>query len=78
MPNYIRVKDDATGHEYDVDEVSLRHGMTPIDGYPENSGPSARPRPAKHFTAKDGTPAKPRAAKAPAITATTQAEGAQE
>lgn len=60
MPTYIRVRDDATGHEYDVDERSLRAGMTPIDGYPTNSGPGARPRPAKHRVDKTGRPARGR------------------
>lgn len=78
MPTYIRVRDDSTGHEYDVDEGTLRPGMTPIKDYPANSGPSARPRPAKHLTAKDGTPATPRAATSRAVPATAQAEGADQ
>jgi hypothetical protein len=60
MPTYIRVRDDTTHHEYDVDARSLRPGMTPIDGYPANSGPGAKPRPAKHRVTKDGKPARPR------------------
>lgn len=78
MPTWIRVKDNVTGDEYDVERSALRSGMTPIEGYPENSGPDARPRPAKPLVGKDGQPpqvaadtaptdppagAKPRAAK---------------
>lgn len=63
MPTYIRVRDDCTGHEVDVDERSLRPGMTPIDGYPTNSGPGAVPRPAKHRVDKTGRPARRRATK---------------
>jgi hypothetical protein len=78
MPTYIRCRDDCTGHEFDVDERSLRAGLTPIAGYPPNSGPGARPRPAKHRVAKDGKPARPRrAAKATAKSAPNQPEGAQ-
>jgi hypothetical protein len=61
MPIYIRVVSDDTGHEYDVDEQSLRPGMTPIEGYPPNSGPGARPRPAKYRVDKTGQPARRRA-----------------
>lgn len=60
MPTYIRCTDDSTGHEVDVDERSLRPGLTPIPGYPQNFGPGARPRPAKHHVAKDGRPARRR------------------
>lgn len=60
MPTYIRVRDDKTGHETDCDERSLRPGLTPIPNYPKNSGPGAKPRPAKHLVAKDGKPARPR------------------
>lgn len=83
MPTYIRVVDDQTGHEVDVDEQSLRPGMTPIPNYPTVSGPNARPRPPLYHTAKDGKAAgKPRtsaAAKPSADTATTsQPEGAEQ
>ncbi|MET7395622.1 hypothetical protein ABZS66_19240 [Dactylosporangium sp. NPDC005572] len=57
MPNWIRVKDDVTGHEFDVEERALRPGVTPIASYPANSGPNARPRPAKTLVDKDGKPA---------------------
>lgn len=64
MPTYIRVQDDTTGHQYDVDAQSLRRGMTPIPGYPENSGPGAQPRPPKHRVDKAGKPSRPRPRKA--------------
>lgn len=64
MPKYTRVKDKATGHEYDV----LSHRVDPekhtrVDPrrYPEVS----RPRPAKP-NVKAGRPAKKNTAKAPA------------
>lgn len=60
MPNWIRVRDDITGDEYDVHERSLRPGFTPIGDYPPNTGPGARPRPAKIAVAKDGTRAAPK------------------
>lgn len=55
MPTWIRVRDDITGDEYDLDQRSVRAGVTPIEGYPQHTGPGARPRPAKHAVAKDGT-----------------------
>lgn len=57
MPTWIRVRDDATGAEYDVEQASLRGGLTPIDGYPVLSGDGAQPRPPKPLVAKDGTAA---------------------
>lgn len=48
MPTWIRVRDDTTGAHYDVEERSLRPGMTPIPGYPKLSGPDAQPRPTKY------------------------------
>jgi hypothetical protein len=74
MPTYIWVRDESTGHCYDADERTLRPGMTPVEDYPPNFGPSARPRRPKHFVAKDGAPAsKTRASKTtpPADSATT-------
>lgn len=49
---WIRVRDTSTGHEYDVQERSLRAGMEPIKDYPEHTG--ANPRPTKHYVGKDG------------------------
>jgi hypothetical protein len=60
MPTYIWVTDDTTGHQYDVDERTLRPGMTPVKGHPPNSGPGARPRQPKHRVGKDGKAAPPR------------------
>lgn len=62
MPNWIWVKDDVTGAHYDVEERALRSGMTPVEGYPANSGPGARPRRTKPLINKAGhaaTPARP-------------------
>jgi hypothetical protein len=59
MPNWIWVRDDTTGVHYDVEERALRAGMTPVPGYPANSGPGARPRQAKPFVDKAGQPATP-------------------
>lgn len=56
MPTWIRVKDNVTGDEYDVEQTSLRAGMTPIEGYPENSGPGALARPPKPLVAKGRPP----------------------
>ena len=58
MPTWIRVRDDSTGHQYDVDIRSLRPGMTPIEGS-ERSGPNARPRRAKPLTDLAGNPTTP-------------------
>jgi hypothetical protein len=58
-PTWIWVRDDTTGVHYDVDERAVRAGMTPVDGYPPNSGPGARPRSAKPFVDKAGQPATP-------------------
>lgn len=66
MPTWIRVRDDVTGDEFDVNERSLRRGMTRVEGYPERSGPGARPRPAKLRVAKNGTRIPPDAPTEPA------------
>lgn len=53
MPTWVRVRDAVTGHEYDVAAETLpRDGLDPVKDYPENSGLTARPRPAKHRTTK--------------------------
>lgn len=79
MPEWIRCRDDTTGHEVDVDARSLRAGLTPIPGYPPNSGPGATPRPAKHHVDKAGRPARPRRATPSNAAATTPSnpEGGQ-
>lgn len=62
MPTWIRVRDDSTGAHFDVDQRSIRDGMTPVEGYPVRSGPNARPRRAKPHTDLAGQPAAPRPA----------------
>lgn len=59
MPTWIRVRDDITGAEYDVEASAVRGGCTPVEGYPVLSGEGARPRPDKPFVGKDGQPAMP-------------------
>lgn len=53
---WIRVRDTSTGHEYDVQERSIRSGMERVAGVEVHTGP--RPRPTKHYTGKDGLPRK--------------------
>jgi hypothetical protein len=61
VPIWIRCRDDQTGHEFDATpQQSTRPGVTPIDGYPPNSGPGAKPRPAKAFVGKSGRRAAPK------------------
>lgn len=65
MP-FIRVKDPATGHEFDVPETNKRlvAGVyVPVKSkkYP----PSPRVRPAKHFVASKGVTSKPSEAAEP-------------
>lgn len=58
MPEWVRVRDESTRHEYDVEASTLpRAGLTVIEGYPENKGPGAKARPAKPHVGKDGQPA---------------------
>lgn len=54
MPTWIRVKDDATGDEYDIDPASLRGGMTVLKQYPTLTGDGAQPRPTKVHVDKAG------------------------
>lgn len=60
MPTWIRVRDETTGHEIDIHPASLRPGLVELTDYPPNTGPDARPRPAKHRVAKNGSTATPR------------------
>lgn len=50
MPTWLRVRDNDTGHEYDVAEGDPRIGksMELVKDYPPNSGRTATPRPPKH------------------------------
>lgn len=57
MPTWIRVRDDVTGAEYDIEESSLRGGLTPVPDYPVLTGEGVQPRAAKPLVAKDGAPA---------------------
>lgn len=53
MPEFIRVKDKNTKHEYDIAPRSFRearHERLDRKTYPDLSGPNARPRPVKHYT----------------------------
>lgn len=59
MPTWIRVRDDITGAEYDIEQSALRGGVTPVEGYPAVEGDGARPRPDKPYVGKDGLPATP-------------------
>lgn len=57
---FVRVKDKATGHEFDVPEthkklVSGSYVLVNSKKYP----PSPRVRPAKHFVASKGVTSKP-------------------
>jgi hypothetical protein len=60
MPTWVRVRDTATGHEFDADERSLDaygDAIEVVEGYPEHSGPTAVARPQKPHTDKAGRPA---------------------
>jgi hypothetical protein len=59
MPTWIRVRDTSTGHEFDIDARALaaQAGVERVPDYPVHSGPSARPRRAKHHVDKGGKPA---------------------
>lgn len=52
MAKWIRVRDNQTGDEFDINERSVRPGLTVLDDYPENTG--RHPRPAKIRRDKDG------------------------
>ena len=54
MATFIRVKDDVTGDEYDIDPASLRAGVTVLKDYPLVTGDGAQPRPAKVHVDKAG------------------------
>lgn len=56
MPTWLRVRSKSTGHEFDVAPTALRDDHEVLKDYPENSGTTALPRPAKHRVSK-GRPA---------------------
>lgn len=61
MATWVRVRDTATGHQFDVDERSLRYGLERLNDerYPDLTGRMARPRPPRTFVGKDGRAATP-------------------
>lgn len=64
---WVRVRDEDTGHEFDVRPQSIRPGrnLTELVDYPPNR--TSQPRSPKHAVAKDGRPSSTRrAAPAPA------------
>jgi hypothetical protein len=65
VATWVRVRDDTTGAVYDVDERSIRAGMTVLTGYPKLSGPYARPRPTKYPPAESVLPRRAAQADAP-------------
>ena len=55
---WVRARDTATGHEFDLSvKAPVRPGVEIIDGYPANRTP--RPRPAKPLADKAGNPTSP-------------------
>jgi len=58
---FIRVRDKATGHEYDIPagtfDEDLHAKVNAPKAYPDLSGTTARPRPIKFRTTKAGQPA---------------------
>lgn len=61
MTTWVRVRDRHTGHQYDVAESAFREErhvkVNASKQWPDLSGPTARPRPAKHNVNKAGTAA---------------------
>lgn len=59
--SFIRVKDRATGHEYDIDarafDESLHVKANKPRQYPDLTGDGDRPRPTKYATDLAGDPA---------------------
>lgn len=63
MPVYVRLRSQATGHQWDACETAAasylaRGGVDVVAWYPPRR--SSRPRPAKPFRSLAGLPAKPR------------------
>lgn len=62
-PRWVRVRDRATGHEYDISPRAMRAKHQPLnsDRWPDLFGAGSRPRRPKHYVGKDGAAArKPR------------------
>lgn len=57
MPEWVRVRDKDTGHEYDVAASAVRADAHEVlADYAPNVGSTARARPAKHRVDKAGKP----------------------
>lgn len=73
MPEWVRCRDRDTGHEFDLspEDIRVQDGSVEVlKDYPENSGLTAQPRPAKYRVDKAGQPVAP-ATVAPAVEAET-------
>jgi hypothetical protein len=60
MPEWVRCRDRDTGHEFDLspEDIRVQDGSVEVlKDYPENSGLTAQPRPAKYRVDKSGQPA---------------------
>lgn len=61
MQTFIRVRDRATGHQYDVDERAFDEDtqirVSAPRTFPPVTGSRVSARPAKHHTTKAGQPA---------------------
>lgn len=79
MPDFVRVRDKSTRHEYDVPAKHPKIGtdLEPLNDpkrWPDLSGVHARPRPAVYRTDKAGAPApSPTGSAAPQTTVPTPA-----
>lgn len=61
MPTFVRVKDNESGHEYDLPErrarqLADRGAVTVLEDYEPNAGSTARARPPKYRVDKAGNP----------------------
>lgn len=54
---FVWVRDDTTGHAYDVPENAVTSGMTPVPGYELNF--TGKARRTKYFVDKGGNPGSP-------------------
>lgn len=61
MPKWVWVRDESTGHQYDVEASTLpRPGLAEVEGVAPVEGPGAQPRQAKPYVDKAGKPAEPK------------------
>lgn len=59
MPEWVRCRDRDTGHEFDLspEDIRVQDGSVEVlEDYPENTGLTAQPRPAKYRVDKSGQP----------------------